>query len=102
MVIMREIPLIPESQQVMCNINGIRYTFNIIWRDTGYILDILDVANNAIVQGLSLITGADLLAQLQYLNLNFILVIVTDVDNTLVPTYTSLGITSHLCVIYNG
>ena len=100
--VMREIPLQPNSQILAINISNIMYTFNIIWRDAGYVLDIQDVYQNNIVTGLSLVTGADLIDQLTYLDLPFSLVVVSDVDSSLVPTYTSLGQQSHLCVVYDN
>ena len=62
-------------------------------------LGINDANNNSIIKGISLVTGCDLLAQFSYLNLPFSLVVVTDIDPELVPTYDGLGVTSHLCVI---
>ena len=95
-----EIPLQPNSQTFQVLVNNVTYNMSVIWRGTGYVLGIADVNNNSIVKGLSLVTGADLLSQFGYLDLPFNMVILTDIDPELVPTYELLGITSHLCVIY--
>jgi len=98
-MIISEIPLTPESQIVRITIGGIKYNLTIIWRGTGYALDIADNLGNAIATGLSLVTGADLLAQLKHLGIAGALVIISDGDASLNPAYEALGISSHLCTV---
>ena len=88
------------SQTLTININKVTYNLRIIWRSTGYVLDILDKNYRNILCGLSLVTGADLLDQYDYMNFGFGLIIVSDVDASLVPTYYTLGVTSHLDFFY--
>lgn len=95
----QEIPLVPNSQIVRCIIGGIVYILTFTWRGTGYVMDIADTKNNALVSGLSLVTGADLLAQFSYLGITGALVILSDYAPSLVPLYTTLGISSHLVVV---
>ena len=98
-MIIREIPLQPNSQTLTISIGGTTYILTVMWRGTGYILDIFDSAQNPIATGISLVTGADLLAQLDYLGISGKWIIVTDINPSDVPTYTSLGQTSHLYVV---
>ena len=97
----QEIPLNAASQTLNIGILGVNYTFNIIWRGTGYIMDILTASGTPLVQGISLVTGLDLLEQYTYLGLPFELVMLSDGIPNQVPTYTNLGISTHLCVVTN-
>lgn len=95
-----EIPLKPMSQTLNITINKKVYCLRIIWRGTGYVLDILDENMKSILCGLSLVTGADILDQFDYINFGFGLIVVTDIDASLVPTYFTLGVSSHLDFFY--
>lgn len=95
----QEVPLIPSSQIVRCTVGGIVYVLTLTWRGTGYVLDIADTKNNMLVSGLSLVTGADLLAQFSYLGITGALVILSDNNPSSVPRYATLGISSHLMVV---
>lgn len=95
----QEIPLKPSAQTLRCSIGGTFCNLTITWRGNGYILDIADTNKSPIVSGLSLVTGADLLAQLKHLGITGALVILSDSDPSQVPLYDTLGISSHLCVI---
>ena len=68
-----------------CNIN-----------EGGWVLDILDAANNPLVTGIPLVTGTDLLAQFQYLNFKGKLVVQTLTSPDDVPTFDNLGDTAKL------
>ena len=96
----QEIPLSASSQIVSVVINNISYIFTIVWRDPmGYVMDINDTNNNPIVQGISLITGLNLLEQYDYLNFPGELVVLSDGIINQVPTYSDLGISTHLCLV---
>ncbi|MBV8159141.1 MAG: hypothetical protein JO278_15885 [Dyella sp.] len=73
-----------------------------LWRDAaygGWFLDIADAAGNALVSGIPLVTGVDLLAQYSYLAFGFELWVQTDAADA-PPTFTNLGTDSHLyCVV---
>ena len=72
-------------------------------RDAGFwIMDISDSVGNAIVCGIPLVTGADLLAQYGYLGIQGQMFVRTDggsPDDT--PTFTNLGSSCHLYVATN-
>lgn len=101
-----EIPLEPESQIIKVTLDGNEYMLRIVWRGTNYVIDIAQLDGTPVVNGLAVVIGADLLAQLQHLGLtgegvlpDKALVVLTDVFPALVPQYDTLGITSHLCVV---
>lgn len=100
-----EIPLTPQAQTFSATLAGVTYEMTLTWRDApalggGWMLDIADQGGNALVQGVPLVTGADLLAQYAYLDLDFQLFVQSDGDPTAVPTYTSLGVTSRLYAVF--
>ncbi|WP_315313138.1 phage baseplate plug protein [Pantoea vagans] len=95
-----EIPLSPDNQQFTTAINGVNYSILTLWRDdAGWIIDLLDSSGKAIVTGIPLVTGANLLAQFAYLNLGFGLAVVCDDPAMDYPTKTDLGIRSHLLAV---
>lgn len=57
----------------------------------GWVLDIADASGAAILLGIPLITGADLLAQYKYLGLGGRLWVQTTKDPDAVPTFDNLG-----------
>ena len=59
-------------------------------------MDIGDVNGNPLVSGIALVTGADLLGQYAYLGIGGQLIVMTDGDPSAIPTFTNLGIESHL------
>lgn len=95
-----EIPLTPAPQSFLVSVRGVQYTFTLQWRDpAGWFLDIADANNNALVSGIPLVTGVDLLQQYGYMGFGFELWVQTDAADA-PPTYTNLGSTSHLyCVV---
>ena len=93
------INLNPNSQTTIVTIDGIIYNLSIIWRLDTYILDINDVNNKPIVQGIPLITGADLTSQLKYLGIPGYWVVANSDGTDNVPTYSNLGVTSFLLFI---
>lgn len=96
-----EIPLSPKPQTFNIPLVGVTYGFTTKWNifNASWILDISDASGNAILSGIPLITGADLLAQYGYLAFGFKLVCQTDNDPDAVPTYENLGETGHLYAI---
>ncbi len=93
------IPLTPQPQTFAISLGGVQYTLTVQWRAAdsgGWTLDIADASGNAIVTGIPLVTGCDLLTQYAYLGFQGQLWIVTSPDPTAVPTYTSLGVSSQL------
>jgi len=96
-----EVPLSGAPQSFSISIAGATYNLRLTYQnvaDGGWVLDLSDSSGNAIVQGIPLVTGADLLAQYGYLGLGFSLVVNTDGDADAVPTFANLGTLSHLYV----
>ena len=95
-----EIPLTAQPQSFNVTLVGIEYQFSLSWRDAagGWFLDIADQAGNALLSGIPLVTGVNLLAQYGYMGFGFELWVQTDAADA-PPTYTNLGTESHLyCV----
>ncbi|CDK85353.1 probable bacteriophage protein STY1063 [Escherichia coli IS25] len=74
-----EIPLVADNQTFATTINGTVYQLSVIWRGEYWVLDLADSNGSAIISGIPMITGADLLAQYRYMNLGFSLVVLCDV-----------------------
>lgn len=93
-----EIPLSPSPQSFSIALAGVTYRFTIKWNTSSncWVLDIADDQNDPLVNGLAMVTGRDLLEPYGYLNFGGQLIVQTDNDPTAVPTFTNLGITSHL------
>lgn len=94
-----EIPLSPTPQTFGITLAGVDYRLTVRFRNNvlaGWVLDIADVNSVPIVSGIPLITGADLLAQYAYLGIGGSLTVATDFSPDAVPTFSSLGIASHV------
>ena len=96
-----EIPLSGASAAFQTTILNVVYTFTLQWRNAAglWYLDIADASGNPIVNGIPLITGADLLAQYKHLGFGFQLWVQSDVTPDALPTYENLGTSSHLYVV---
>lgn len=96
-----EIPLSSEPQTFNITLSGTTYGFTVRWNvpNGSWIIDIADSSGNAIVSGIPMVTGADLLEQYSYLDFGFQLVVQTDNSPDTVPSYDTLGVTSHLYAI---
>ncbi len=97
-----EIPLQATNQSEKISILGVSYTIRTYYcniSDSGWVLDISDSSGTAIVTGIPMTTGNDLLGQFAYLGLGFSLIVATDSDLTAVPTFDNLGSASHLYVV---
>lgn len=96
-----EIPLTAVPQDFTITLVGVVYKFTLTWRDLagGWFLDIADASGNALLSGIPLVTGVNLLAQHSYLGFRFELWVQTDAADA-PPTFTNLGTESHLyCVV---
>ncbi len=93
-----EIPLTAVPQSFSISLNSVIYNLTIVWntQSTSWTLDIADVNSNPILQGIPLITGADLLEQYAYAGIGGSLYVQSDGDQTAVPTFSNLGTTGHL------
>ena len=93
-----EIPLTPDNQQFDISISNIDYKMRIIWRESGWILDLQDSDGKEIIAGIPLVTGVDLLEQYAYLQLGFGLWLFSDTLLNEAPGQYDLGYTAHLCI----
>lgn len=94
-----EIPLTPQPQTFAITLANVGYRMTVQWRETdmgGWVLDIADANSGPIVSGIPLVTGADLLAQYEYLGIGGALFVQTDHDITAPPTFDNLGLAGHL------
>lgn len=87
------VPLTNVPQTFTINLNNIDYTFTVKWNDIAqsWYLDIADANQNPIACGIPLVTGADLLSQLEYLGIGGALNVYTNGMPTQVPTLDNLG-----------
>lgn len=92
------VPLINQPQTLTIALAGVTYQLRVIWNDINqaWTLDISDQAGKAILQGVPLVTGEDLLSPFAYLSFNGQLIAQTDFNPSAVPTLQNLGSTGNL------
>lgn len=90
--------LIGQPQKLSIVLSATRFNLRVYWNDPNqcWNLDISDASNNAILQGIPLITGANLLSQYAYLGIPGKLIVQTTNNADAVPTFTNLGNTGNL------
>lgn len=91
-----EIPLDKgQPQSILISLGGTQYRLTFRYIDNtdqgGWIVDIYSAANAAIVRGIPLVTGADLLAQYAYLGFKGKLQVQTITNPSAPPTFDNLG-----------
>lgn len=96
-----EIPLIAQAQTFRVTLAGTPYRFTLAWRDGGalggaWLLDVADGNGKALLAGVPLVTGADLLGPFRYLGFGGGLYVVSDADAAAAPSYPVLGQQAHL------
>jgi len=94
-----EIPLTADNQQFSITLAGTTWQVRILWRGSCWVMDLQDERGEALVSGLPLVTGVDLLAQYAWLQPGIKLIVVCDANDRDYPTQTDLGSNSHLMVI---
>lgn len=89
------IPLqVGAPQTFSITLNGKAYQFTLKYRNVdqgGWVLDVQDSAGNDVVNGIPLVTGANLLAQYAYLGFGGSLWVQTPGNADAVPTFENLG-----------
>ena len=95
------IPLQPINQRFIISLAGVQYQFTVRWNNMNqaWTLDIADSSGNAIISGIAIVTGGDLLEPYGYLNFGFQLIAQTTNDTDAVPTFTNLGSTANLYAV---
>lgn len=96
-----EIPLSSANQILSITLNGVIYFIRFLYNQTldenaSWLIDFYDSNQNAIVQGIPLVTGEDLLVQYKYLNIKVALYCFTDGNPYAIPTFQNLGTTAHV------
>jgi hypothetical protein len=94
-----EIPLRGGApSRLRISLAGVSYGLLLTWCVPAQVwtLEIDDVNGNRLLSGVPLVTGADLLAQFQYLGIGGMLIAQTDHNYMVPPTFTNLGQTGHL------
>lgn len=77
-----EIPLTPTNQQFTIKLSDTVWQFHLIWRESAaWVLDILTVDNQPVIQGIPLVMGENLLAQYQHLISEGKLVLLSDEES---------------------
>lgn len=95
-----EIPLSPDNQQFRILLADTTYTLRVIWRDVaGWIMDVQDSGGVALLSGVPLVPGVNLLEQYPELGINGVFIVVSDNEALEYPTKTNLGILSHLLFV---
>lgn len=90
-----KIPLEPISQIFTVQLSGIDYRVRLTYRNdenAGWVIDILDINGNPIVNGIPLVTGVNLLEQYDHLGFQGRLWVQTASNPDAVPTFLNLGI----------
>lgn len=92
------IPLTNTNQLVTVTLAGVSYQIRVIWNDINqaWTVDISDNQGNAILTGLAMVTGRDLLEPFGYLDFGGQLIAQTSNDTEAVPTLADLGSTGQL------
>jgi hypothetical protein len=93
-----QFPLIPQPQTLAITLGGVAYNLSVYWNvpNASWMVDLLDANSNPILQGIPLVTGADLLGQFAYLGIGGELQVQTTNDTFAVPTYANLGTEGNL------
>lgn len=88
------VPLQAQPQTLTVALSGTTYVLSLSYRNTsggGWVLDIANAAGNPILQGVPLVTGANLLRQYAYLGFVGALWVQTLDNPDAVPTFKNLG-----------
>lgn len=94
-----QVPLTNVPQTFQIPIGDTTYQVTSKWNNSeeaGWVLDIADQDGNPLAFDIPMITGANLLAGLEYLGISGKLFIFTDGDDNAVPTFDNLGVESNL------
>lgn len=88
-----EIPLSAEAQKFTIALAGQDRQLRVYWNkwSENWVLDLNQPDGTPLLQGLPIVTGADILGQYEHLGLGGSIVAQTDFDLDAVPTFENLG-----------
>jgi hypothetical protein len=93
-----KVPLSPNPQTLFVVMAGVEYRLTVAWCAPAscWVLSIADASGNAIVNGVPLLPGGDLLEQYAYLGIGVVMYVSSDGDGAVPPTYDNLGSAANL------
>ena len=93
-----EVPLSPSPQTIKVPLGGTSYQLTFAWNQYAacWVMDMADSNGVAVITGMPVVTGLDLLAQYAYLQIAGRLLVQTDSNPDGVPTVANLGITGRV------
>lgn len=99
-----EIPLAGYPETFSITLNGTIYQLTIQYRNAsngGWVLDIADLNGVALLSGIPMVTGADLLAPYAYLGIaaGSQITVVNSAGGDSAPTWANLGTDTHLLLV---
>ena len=95
-----EIPLSSQNESFQVTMANVVYRMRVTWRDPyGWFLDIADVNANKLVSGIPLVAGINFLQPYPQFQFHCALIVLTDGDIDADPTFSNLGLQSHLYVV---
>lgn len=100
----QELLLSPKNQRLTLTYGGTRYVLTFRWLNVelgGWVLDIATEDRRPIISGIPLVTGVDLLDPFRHRELGFSLIIASDVDVDIVPSFRTLGRSSRIYLVPN-
>lgn len=88
-----ELPLSAVNQQFSIFLGGRLWFLRLRWNEDAqaWVIDFSDKDNRRVLTGIPLVTGIDILGQHKHLGIGGGLIIQTDFDPLLAPSYDSLG-----------
>lgn len=98
------IPLQAQPQAFSITLSGVVYNMTLKYQNVsmgGWVLDIADANNKPLLQGVPLVTGADLLRQYSHLGFGGALWVQTQSNPNAVPTFKNLGTDGQLYYVTN-
>jgi hypothetical protein len=98
------IPLQPTNQKVQVTLAGKLYTLTVRWNEMNqaWTLDLGDGSGNALVSGIAVVTGEDLLAPYKHLGIGGQLIAQTTNEKDAVPTMANLGSAGNLYFVVDA
>lgn len=99
------VPLAPaQPQRFTVLLSGTRYTLILRWNKPldVWVMNIADQKGNALANGIAVVSGADLVNQLNYLGFPGALLAQSSTDASAPPSYDGLGVTDGIFYIPYG